>query len=590
MLYYHKLESRVIKLPGQRIYYVPPRLVGSIADWSGKNAPDGRSWLLDHAQSLGFNTVWFSPFFETTNLKACTGEGMACEHSLYATRQHCVLDPEFSATKIDRPREAYTVKEIRDIDRLDREHIEHFTQLASRQGMHVIAMADLVFNQIAADHPLVIQERADIDAITASQPEGSKPQLITKTVKDFDEVERSHVIGLSYTDKATGAPKEYLFKFDYNEKLEVLDWQGYPGRETAQVNYASPAAKEFFITGANGEAGYWKKVIDWCMDRGMNDFRCDIAYRLPPEWWKELIEHTRQRRPDAVFMAETLCSGPAVAAVKRMAEITVTDGQGRERPGFDLGMVSNYWWNFTDDWLPDTELPRLNKMAKYGGASSPDNHDTPETLAGKFQKALKDQPGHDQMVADICARNYAISALMANSGFMQMGYEYCKEKQNGVFKEQVSPEDWKTLVKERAHKDHVLNISERVKAINALKESLHVDNCRVDIKEHKEVQDGKLIRMVCEYVDVDTDKKIADVVLVINKKPEQGPVAVTDTDLLALESSGLRRMGAAGGKPPVVTDVLVYHTPVEDILKIDLTLVARAVKKAVNSMAAPAQP
>lgn len=564
--------------------------MGSIADWSGKNSPDGRSWLLDHAQSLGFNTVWFSPFFETTNLKADTGAGQPCEHSLYAIRGHGVLDPEFSSMKMSGSRDDYSPEQLSAIDRQDREHLEHFTKQAAKQGMHVVAMADLVFNHIAADHPLVLQERADINAIIADLPAGQKPQLIMKTTRGYDGADRERVAGISYVDKATGAQKEYYFKFAYDENLQVLDWQYKPNAETAQLNYASPAAKEFFVTGKDGKNGFWKQLMDWCMDRGLQDFRCDIAYRLPPDWWQELITYARNRNPEAIFMAETLCSGDAVASVQRMAEIRVTDAQGRDRPGFDLGMVSNYWWNFTDDWLPDRELPRLKKIAKYGGASSPDNHDTPETLAGKFQLALRSDPGHDKMVADICARNYAISALMANSGFMQMGYEYCKEKQNGVFKEQVSTDDWKTLIAERAKKDHVLNISERVKAINALKESLHVENCRVDIKEHREVQDGKLIRMTCEYVDADTEKKIADVVLVINKKPEQGSVVVTDNDLLALENNGLKRMGAAGENRPIVRDVLVYHTPVEDILKTDLTLAARAVKKAANSMAAPAQP
>lgn len=544
---------------GQRIYYVPPRLVGSIRDWSGKDAPNGRSWLLDHAESLGFNTVWFSPFFATTHLKAATGPGKPCEKSLYATRQHTVLDQEFSATS-DKDRDLCDPAGQAAIDKLDREHLEYFARQAKARDMHVVAMADLVFNHVAADHPVVLQERADIDAIIANMPTGKKPEPIIRRTKDFDDVERDHVIGISYADKS-GAAKEYFFKFAYNEKFELLDWQGNTGRETAQLNFASPAAKEFFVTGKDGVPGFWKQVMDWCMDRGMHDFRCDIAYRIPPDWWQELITHARQRDPHAVFMAETLCDGSAVSAVKRMASITVKDAAGNERPGFDLGMISNYWWNFTDDWLPQQELPRLRKMAKYGGAACPDNHDTPQTLAGKFQAALKDMPQRDQMVADICVRNYAISALIGNSVYMQMGYEYCKEKQNGVFKEEVSPKDWTDLVADRVGTGSVLNIASRIREINDLKKSLGVDNCVVEIAEHREMQQGQLIKLACRYIDVDTGENTADVVLIINKQPEKGTVTLSDPDLLALESSSMQRMKAAGESQIVVRDFILYHTP-----------------------------
>jgi glycosidase len=541
---------------------VPPRLVGSVANWSGKDSPDGRSWLIDQAQSLGFNTIWFSPFFETSRRPTIDADGKAATHSLYATRHYGVLDPEFSATKMTGSRDDYSAKELAEIDRKDREHLDYFMALAKKQGMRVMAMADLVFNHVAADHPLVLQEEADIKGILDRDKEAGEVQPITKKVRGADGKDEDRVIGMRYVDHSgvgASVEKEYYFKFCHNEKFETLNIGMTTGFDTAQINYESPEAKAFFITGKDNQPGYWKQVIDWCMDRGVKDFRCDIAYRLPPDWWSELITHARQRDPDTSFMAETL--GGSAASEQRMSEIQVVDKNGNQRPGFDLGMISNYWWNFTDDWLPQQELPRLKSMAKYGGAASPDNHDTPETLAGHFQKALKDQERHDQMVADICARNYAISALIGNAVYMQMGYEYCNEKQCGVFAGVATPGDWQQL-QQRARDGSPLDISARVKAVNDLKESLHVDNCRVDIKEHKEMQDGKLIKMTCEYIDADTGLKTADVVLVINKKPESGAVAVTDGGLLSLENGGLVRDGAQGGSAPVVRDVLIYHTPV----------------------------
>lgn len=538
-------------MSGHRIYYVPPRLAGSVAAWSGKDAPDGKSWLIEQARSMNFNAVWFSPMFETTHRATVDAEGRPAYHSLYATRSHKSLDPEFSATPGDR--DAMTQQQRDAADRLDREHIEYFTRLAKQQGMKVfgLAMADLVFNHLASDHPVALEENKAVEDFLKSAKDRGLP------VTPLRKGGNGPVIGM---EAGGGAQAERMyFKFCRDaQDFAVLNIGMTKGYDTAQLNYDSPAAKEFFVTGKDGQDGYWKQVIDWCIDRGLSDFRCDIAYRVPPDWWQELIEHAMKRNPDVVFMAETL-GGPD-ADIERMAQIRVTDKNGKMRPGFELGMISNYWWNFTDDWLPQKEIPRLRRMAKYGGAGSPDNHDTPETLAGHFQKALKGHGSRDAAVADICARNYAISAFIGNSVYMQMGYELSKEKQNGVFAGQVSPQDWKDLVAARPA-GHALNISRRIKFFNDLKESLGVENCCVEIKEHREVQDGRLIRMALDYMDADTGAKTASVVLIINKQPEKGPIAITDGGLLGLENSGMQREGAQDACPGPVRDVLVYHTP-----------------------------
>lgn len=565
--YFTNFIIRVIKLPGQRIYYVPPRLVGSIANWSGKDSPDGRSWLLDRAQGLKFTAVWFSPFFETSHRKTINAEGQPVSNSLYATRHHGVLDPEFSATTAFASRDGLSAAELAEIDRKDREHLEHFTAQAKRQGMTVMAMADLVFNHVASDHPAVLQEEQDVEGILRrAKAQGTPVKAITTKVKDKNGKDEERVIGIAYTDHSdVGASqeKQMYFKFCRNSQFETLNIGMTTGYDTAQINYESPAAKQFFVTGEGGKPGYWKQVMDWCMDRGLSDFRCDIAYRVPPDWWTELITHARMRDPATVFMAETL--GGSDEEIQRMAEIRVKDANGKERPGFDLGMLSNYWWDFVADWLPDGEVPRLGKMAKYGGAASPDSHDTKETLAGAFRKALKGHADRDALVADISVRNYAISAFIGNSVYMQMGFELCKETQNGVFKGDGSPAEWEELVRERGP-GHTLNIESRIAAINGLKASLGLDNCVVAITEHKEMQNGKFIKLSCEYSDADSGKKIADVVLVLNKSPEKnGAVPVTDAGLLRLEASGLDHLHGKAGKL-VVKDFLVYHTPVEDIL------------------------
>jgi hypothetical protein len=532
--------------------------VGSIADWSGKDAPDGASWLADHAKSMNFNSIWLSPFFETTQLKAAVPEGHPADNSLYATRNHGVFDPEFSATKIAGARSGETPETLAAIDALDSAHLKHFTAEAGKAGIRV--MADLVFNQFAADHPLVIDENAKLAAILKTLPQGAKPALITAETTTLTGGKDTEVVGISY--KENGVQKEFHFKFARDEDLNCLDWRLVKGNETAQINFASPAAREFFIGGTDGKPGYLKGVIDWYLDHGFKDFRCDIAYRLPADWWQELITHARDRLPDAGFMAETL--GAPDAAMKKMTQIKTVGADGVERPGFDLGMVSNYWWNFTDSWLPQGEAARLRDMAKFGGAASPDNHDTPETLAGQFQKACKGKDKCDENVAAIAVRNYAVSAFIANAVYMQMGYEYNKEKQNGVFKDQVTTQDWADLAARADNPAHPLNIAARIKGINDLKQSLGLDNAIARVKEHAEMQDGRLIKLAVEYTDADTGRKLADVVMVLNKKPENGSVTVLDSALRDLETGPLKRLDSSGETAVSVRDVVIYHTPVSD--------------------------
>jgi hypothetical protein len=65
-------------------------------------------------------------------------------------------------------------------------------------------------------------------------------------------------------------------------------------------------------------------------------------------------------------------------------------------------------------------------------------------------------------------------------------------------------------------------------------------------------------------VDADTGAHKAGVTLLLNKKPEQGAVTVTDPALTGFEAAGLQRSGgidAQNGKTQVRSFV-VYHTPV----------------------------
>lgn len=522
------------KLPSQIIYYVPPRLAGPVQDWSGLNAKDHESWLLNHIVDLKFNAIWFSPMTVATDVQKLM-HGKVQTGSYYAIKDHFRLDQDSSCGD----------------DAEDRKHLQYFAALAKQKGVKIYA--DLVFNHVAADHPLVAQEDREISDIKA------KAQGPLQLLRG----DKGELIGLSWHEN--GQEHKSYFKFRRNEDLK-LQFGGPPEdpwTDAAQVNYSSPEGMRFFVEGDATHKAFFKQVIDWHLENGFTGFRCDAAYLIPPEAWEELVSYTKTKEPSAIFMAETLCQD--LPKVERMADAKIIDENNKERPAFDLGMLGFYWWNLKDDWLPKGENARVQNMSKFGGAGSPDTHDTETTVAGGMRKAFNKAARSSDIIAEVSVREYAVAVLAANSSYVQMGYEFCNEKQNSVFRGQVSPQDWNDLVKKA--KGKVLDISAQMRAINELKENLHVENCRVNFKEHSQIGDGKIIKISCEYIDVDTNQKTADIVLLVNQKPEKGAVQLRDAGLLQqLQKAGLEAMDPAGttlGAEPVINDVLIFHTPVK---------------------------
>jgi hypothetical protein len=525
-------------MPGFRILYAPPHLLGPIQGWSGMGAPGG-SWLIDRAVEMNFNAIWFSPMHQTSQVEK-KSHGQKVSGSLYAIRNHFTLDPEFSSGS----------------SAMDIKHYKHFVSAAKKKGLTVFA--DLVFNHVAADHPLVQDEERLLQKI---QDSGS-----WKVLSGGPEDEQEP-IGVAYTEN--GAPKTYhfLFKHDLRQDEQGHQWLSRricgpdedPWSDVAQINYDSPAAHKFFLTDKNA---YWKKQIDWYMDTiGITAFRCDAAYMLAPGLWQEVINYARGKNPDAFFMAETLGGPDEKVTALGKARSPEKKAAGKDRPAFDLAMLSNHWWNFTDRGLPDQENPLLNTITKFGGTGSPDNHDTLRTVAGHFMAQFNAHARRDDVVARISIRNYAISTFLGNSVYMQLGYELCNQKQNNVFKGKTSPQDRQNLEAERGDPAHPLNITQSIRRINDIKKSLGVENCQADFKDISELDNGRLIRIHVAYRDPDQNGKVqAEAILLVNKKLEDGPVRFGREALQELAEKGFAAEGGAAGYV-TIDDVMILRKP-----------------------------
>jgi Glycogen debranching enzyme, glucanotransferase domain len=491
-------------MPGLRILNIHPRLAGPISRWRD---------LIAFAVEMGFNAAWFNPFHKASDV-AFNENGKRRVQSLYAIMDY--FDFDQAVTSGDRQR--------------DREELRTIILEARRLGLCI--MADLVFNHVAVDHPLVVQETHRIREIQ------SRPGW------RHSRTANGSIIGIEYP-RSDGI-SVYYFKFARNLEFEVVDFDGTTGYDNAQINFNSPAAYRFFIEGENGEAGYWKQVLDYYLELGFRGFRCDIAYKIPARWWCEIIEHAHHREPQVVFLAETL-GGKEKNNQLADAQVTLAD---ECRPAFDLVMLSTYWWDMLEEWMRE-EIALSHKISRYGGAGSPDNHDLDTTLAEQYLRRFREMrpertPGEDiaiqRLVAGICVRNYAVAALLGNSVYATMGYLFCLD-QTSVFSDPQLFAKLRNDWNERKDPEHPLNIQRHIAAINRFVEKLPLRHALVHIHEMPRTRaagERTLIEIKCVLRDVESRVECGRLFIFVDARPEDSFVLWERGAICSERSSALR--------------------------------------------------
>jgi starch synthase (maltosyl-transferring) len=175
---------------------------------------------------------------------------------------------------------------------------------------------------------------------------------------------------------------------------------------------------------------YWAEMVRHALSLGFVGFRCDAAYKVPPELWSHLIGEARRIEPGVEFFAETL--GAPLDKVRDL-----------QRAGFDYFFNSSKWWNFRETWALE-QHEEFRHIAP--SVSFPETHDTPR-LAG--------ETGGDERVQ---RQRYAFAAAFSAGTMMPVGYEFGFRKQVDVVS--TAPSDW-----ERRHFD----LRGFVTAVNRLK-------------------------------------------------------------------------------------------------------------------------
>jgi len=175
--------------------------------------------------------------------------------------------------------------------------------------------------------------------------------------------------------------------------------------DLAEVDNANSADRQ-------GLWAHWTSMVQYYVDLGFDGFRCDAAYKVPAALWEQLIGAARRKRPETLFVAETLGC--------RLVEV-----RGLTTAGFDYLFNSSKWWNFDETWC-------LEQHEEFGAIAPsiafPESHDTPRLMAD-----------HGGLV-QVQRQRYAFAAVFSAGLMMPVGYELGFTRRLDVVR--TTPDDW----------------------------------------------------------------------------------------------------------------------------------------------------
>ncbi|NPV01971.1 MAG: alpha-amylase [Brevinematales bacterium] len=262
--------------------------------------------------------------------------------------------------------------------------------------------------------------------------------------------------------------------YEMNEKGEVKSpgaWDGPNYNEwgdLAEINNAnSPDKKKLWA--------YWKELVEFYIDKGVDGFRADAAYQVPAELWSYLIEAGKKKNKDVRFFAESLgCTQEQALAL----------GEA----GFDYLFNSSKYWNFQEDWL----LRQYNQTREVAPSIAfPESHDTPR-LAYEYQNNIA-----------LIKQRIIFTAFFSTGWMVPIGMEFGFKNKTDVVS--TYPKDWEEVN---------YDISGLITGINETRSKYRIFNeeCRIEI-----VHNDNWANIICLLKTSQNGKE--KVMIVINKDP-----------------------------------------------------------------------
>jgi len=287
-------------------------------------------------------------------------------------------------------------------------------------------MMDLVINHVAIDSPLIVEHPewfkkkwAVVDAsnnIAVKFFEGEEP---TKG----DEYSFDHF----FLEKRIANP----YAIDPTDSRRITIWG-----DLAEIDFeTNPEYEELIL--------YWKKYVDFCLNLGLDGFRCDAAYQIPSIVWKTLITHIKSQKAKTLFLAETL-------------GCTLDQYKSISKAGFDYIYNSSKYWDFTAPWC----VEQYNSFRKYApSVSFPESHDT---------RRLSDETNGR---VDVQIFRYLFASIFSAGVLIPIGYEYGFTRKLNVVN--TEPKDIEQIR---------FDISSKIKEINYFKQQFYCLNEDGEIK------------------------------------------------------------------------------------------------------------
>jgi glycosidase len=274
------------------VYNVFVRFFSGMVDQEGQKPQPGDGGTfddvkahLDDLKAMGVNTLYFNPIHLIGELhrKYNMLDNMPTywqPGSPYSIKDYKSIDPELTYDKD-------TKKHL-----LSDPHQEFRDLIEAAHERNMSVIMDLVFNHTA--HDFVFQRiRPEWYLYKENITSLTDPYLYPEDMKD---------------GKPWGDARHTMAPYDHDiwwEDAAQLNWEFMipEGPNPAPKN---PSLKEMWE--------YFKSIPKyWIRHFGVDGFRCDIAYRVPPEFWKACIAEAREEAmadknnlmKDVIFIAET---------------------------------------------------------------------------------------------------------------------------------------------------------------------------------------------------------------------------------------------------------------------------------------------
>lgn len=272
--------------------------------------------------------------------------------------------------------------------------IEGFCEAAGRYGIGV--MMDLVVNHTAKDSVLAAQH----------------PDWF-----------------LHEADGSLASP----FAIDPGDTSKRTVWA-----DLAEIDYSERPQRAAIIA-------YFAEVIRHYAKLGVRGFRCDAAYKVSRDVWRELIAAGRAVDPEAVFVAENLGS--------LFEEVEALRGAG-----FDYLFNSSKWWDFRAPWL----LEQYEKFRSIAPSIAfPETHDTDRLIVDLNRSGINSPRDVERRYRSA----YLFAAVFSTGVMIPIGYEFGFRRRLHVV--DTRPQHWETPL---------FDISGYIRAVNRMKAAAKILN------------------------------------------------------------------------------------------------------------------